>query len=136
MTVKTLTNKFMTLCLDERWPRIAWYQSPDGKTRIPGEREAAPPRLHIFRTKDHVQLTSDDDAVVAQYAFHASDTQAAYRATVTCDGAPAVELDIVVDLQGPDATVRIANVREHPGYYFLTIRFQRVVAASSRDGDG
>ena len=134
--MKTLTNKFMTLCLDERWPRIAWYQSPDGKTRIPGEREAAPPRLHIFRAKDHVQLTSDDDAVVAQYAFRASGTQAVYRATVTCDGAPAVEFDLVVDLQGPDATVRIANVREHPGYYFLTIRFQRVVAASSRDADG
>ncbi len=134
--MKTLTSKFMTLCLDDRWPRIAWYQSPDGKTRIPGEREAVPPRIYIFRKKDRAQLISDDDGVRVEYELRASDDEAIYRAKATCDGAPAVEFDVTFNLDNADATVRIANVREHAGYYLLTVRFQRLVAASSRDADG
>ncbi len=47
-----LKTKALTLCLDDRWPRIAWYESPDGRTRIPGEREAVPPRVYFFRKRD------------------------------------------------------------------------------------
>ncbi len=135
--MRTLRNKFMTVCLDERWPRIAWYGSPDGKTRIPGEREAAPPRVMIFRQGDHAHLTSDDDAVEAAYSFECgSDTRAAWHAKITCDGKAAVEFDVTLKLDGPDATLCIENVREFAGYYFLTLRLQRVVSASSRDTDG
>ena len=131
-----LKNKAVTLCLDERWPRIAWYQSPDGKTRIPGEREAVPPRLYVFRKKDRAQLTSDDDGVRVSYTLRAAGTEAVYRASVICDGSPAVEFDVVVRLDGADAVVRLDNVVEYPGFCLLTVRLHRVVAASSRDSDG
>ncbi len=52
------------------------------------------------------------------------------------DDHPAAEFDVIFRLDGPDATLSFENVRELAGYYFLTIRFPRVVAASSRDADG
>jgi hypothetical protein len=134
--MKDISSKSLRIALDERWPRIVWYGSPDGKTRIPGEREAVAPRVYIFRKGDRAQLTSDDDSVMVDYDLRASDREAVYRATVTCDGALAVEFDLTYGVKDADAFIRLDNVREHPGYYLLTVRFQRVVAASSRDEDG
>ena len=135
--MKVLKDRLGTICVDERWPRILWFESPDGKTRIPGEREAVPPRLCIYRKSDKAQLTSDDDAVRASYTLDSlSGAEAVYRATVECEDSPAAEFDIAIRLGGAEATIRFENVREFEGYNLLTVRFQRVVAASSRDGDG
>ena len=130
-----LTSKQVTIHLDDRWPRILWYQSPDGKTRLPGEREAVAPRLYVFRASDQAELSTDDEAVAAEYALSATESEAIYRARITCDGRLAAELDIAIRLDGADATISIENVREHPGYSFLSARFRRVIAAGSCDED-
>ncbi len=69
------------------------------------------------------------------YELRAFGDQAVYRATVTCDGAAAVEFDLNIRLNGADAIISTSGVTEHPGYSLLTVRFQRVVAASSLDAD-
>jgi hypothetical protein len=130
-----LKNGHAALGLDERWPRMAWYESPDGKTRLTGEREGVPPRVYVQRARDRAQLTSDDDAVRVEYACRVSEREALYTARVSCDGRPAAEFEVLIRLVGADATIRVQNVRDFAGYYLLTVRFQRVVAASSCDPD-
>jgi hypothetical protein len=132
----TLKSTAGTMGLDERWPRVLWYESPDGRTRIPGERETIGPRVYIFRKRDRAQLTSDADNVRVEYDLRASDTEAVYSARVTCDGLPAVAMEVCFRLRGADATICFENVREYPGFCFLSLRLARVVAASSVDGDG
>ena len=76
--------------------------------------------------------------MTASGAYHlaSAGATATYHAKVSVDDHPAAEFDVIFRLDGPDATLSFENVRELAGYYFLTIRFPRVVAASSRDADG
>jgi hypothetical protein len=80
-------------------------------------------------------LTSDDDAVRVDYTCRVKEDEALYTGQVTCDGRPAAGFEVLIRLTGADAAIRVQNVRDCDGYYLLTVRFQRVVAASSCDPD-
>ncbi len=133
--MQLLANANVRVCLDDRWPRVLWYEHPTSGCRVPGEPQAVAPRVYMFRAKDLATVTTDDDCVFAEYHLASVGGVATYHAKVAVDDRPAAEFDVVVRLDGPDATISFENVREFAGYYFLSIRFHRVVAASSRDAD-
>lgn len=129
-----LKNKFATLCLDERYPRILWFEGSDG-TRIQGEALAAAPRLYLFRKSDLATLTTDDANVRANYKLVIEGIRASYEAHVEIDGTPAADFDVRVDLDGDDAVIAMEHVREHGIYRFLTMRLPHIVSADSTDKD-
>lgn len=133
--MQLLANSNVRVCLDDRWPRVLWYEQPKSGCRVPGEPQALAPRVYMFRAKDLATVTTDDDCVFAEYHLASVGGTAIYHAKVSVDDRPAAEFDVVVRLDGPDATIAFENVREFAGYYFLSIRFHRLVAACSRDAD-
>jgi hypothetical protein len=132
--MKFLKNEFVTVALDERYPRVLWYQDAAG-TRINGEYDAVAPRLYLFRKSDRATLTSDDVEVQAAYTLDAQPAVGTYRANVSCDGQPAVEFDLVFTLNGRDLLVRLQDIREHAGYCLFSLRLHRLAGALSEEKD-
>ena len=131
--MKTLANDRVTVALDERFPRVLYFES--GKTRILGEPETMLPRLYLYRKSDRATITSDDAIVEAAYTLACQGTTAKYHSSVACDGAKAVEFDLELTLAGDDATIRLAGVKEFGDWRLLTVRLGRIVSAGSQDGD-
>ena len=131
--MKVLTSSVLTVCLDERFPRIISYRTPDGSQSLVGQRLAAQPRLYLFEKSARRTFTSDDAEVVATYTFQAGVAKAMYQGAITVDGQAAAEFDVVMELAGADLVVRLQNVREHGTYRFLTIRFEHLVSATTLD---
>ena len=47
--MQVLSNEYVRICLDDRFPRVLWYEDPKTRTRIPGEPQAVEPRVYMFR---------------------------------------------------------------------------------------
>ena len=133
--MKSLTNEYVSITLDDRYPRVLHYQDAAGGARIVGGPEAVAPRVYVFRKADRATLASDDAAVGATYSLHVEGVTATYRANVTCDGKPAVEFDVVVELQGRDLVVEFRDVREHEGFCLLSVRWSAIATALAADAD-
>ena len=130
-----ISSKNAKISLDERFPRVFWYEDSAGKTRVPGEPQSAQPRLYLFRKSGRETLTTDSPGVVAEYRFAAEGNRAVYHAKVACDAKTAAEFDLTVQLDGLDAVVRLENVKEFGPYRFFSIRLPHLTSASSRDED-
>jgi len=131
--MKRLKNKFVTVYLDERWPRIVRYESPDGTQRLLGEREALPPRLYLYRQSDRLTLTSDDPEIEARYVLEMTGNRAVYHAKVEWEGQPAAAFDVTIVLRGADCVLSLENISECDPYCFVTARFAHLVSATSLD---
>ena len=130
-----LSNKQVRIILDDRWPRIIGHETADGHARLPGEREAIPPRLYVYRKGDRCTLTSDDPEIAVTYTAKTVDGQAVYHAEVAWEGKPAAAFDVTYELRKADLTIGLANVREYDPFRFLTLRFPHLASATSRDPD-
>lgn len=130
-----IASKAFRALLDDRWPRVLWWESVKTRTRIPGDPQSAEPRVYLFRKSDRATLTTDDPGVRAQYELDVQGGQAVYRASVTVDGQPAADFDVTIGIDGSDALVRLQNVREHAGYCLFSFRVFRLASAFSRDSD-
>lgn len=132
--MKTLANDLVKVVLDDRWPRIAYYESADG-TRVQGEPLAVEPRLYLYNKASRDTLTSDDGEVQTIYAFSQQGNKAAWHAKVLVAAEQACEFDVTVELSKADLVLAVCNVKESDPYRFLTIRLRHVVSADSTDGD-
>jgi len=132
--MKTIANDRVRIVLDERFPRVHYYESAE-HVRVLGEPEAAWPRVYLYRTSDRATLTSDDPEVEVAYTFHCDAAGATYHGVATCAGARAVEFDVTLTLSGDDAVIALRNVREHGEWRFLSVRLSRIVSAGSQDDD-
>ena len=133
--MKLLRSSSLSVCLDERFPRVVRYQSPDGRRSIPGERKAQSPRLYVYRIPGRQTFTSDDPEIEVSYTLTAGDDKALYHGRVMFQGQVASEFDVAFELAGADLVVRLQNVREHGDNRFLTFRMDHLVSATSRDPD-
>ena len=128
-----LSSEIVTVCLDQRFPRILRYETPDGSQSLVGERQSSPPRLHLWEQATRRTFTSDDADVDVSYSLAGDARRATYRGTVACEGQPAADFELVFEFSGADLTVRLQNVREHGRYRFLSIRLAHLVSATSHD---
>ncbi len=73
--MKKLENTNVSIAIDERFPRILYYQSAAG-VQVLGEAEAAMPRVYVWRRSDRATLTSDQPEVEVSYTCEVQAAQA------------------------------------------------------------
>ncbi len=130
-----LRNECVAVWLDRRFPRAICYDDAISGTRVLGQVEAALPRVCVYNRAERRELTSDDLGVETAYRCQTSPTEARYAGDVSVHGVKAADFELLFTLEGRDLVVRLGNVREHAGFFFLTARLERLASAVSDDGD-
>ncbi len=130
-----LSNECVDVWLDRRFPRVICYDDAKSGTRILGQVEASLPRVHVYCRAERREITSDDLGVETTYLCQAGPKEALYSGSVSVNGVKAADFELHFSLEGCDMVVRLGNVREHAGFFFLSTRLERLASAASDDGD-
>lgn len=130
----SLKNSRFTVAMDERYPRVLYFEDKAG-ARIRGHCQAIAPRVHLYRKSDNAYLTSDEGEVEVVYTCQGDAKHVIYTGSVNCDGRLAAQFEMLFQLDGQDMTVRLQNVREQAGYLLLSVRLHALISALSDEGD-
>ncbi len=125
----TVGQGALKLVLDAEQPRAVTWRL--GDQSLPGDPELASPLVRVLAVADGTAQLAGRAPYAVTWTVRAEAAAVTYHGTVSRDGQPAVEFDLVYSVGDGQAEVTLANVVERAGQQLLAVETGRLVATGA-----
>jgi hypothetical protein len=126
-----LENDQVKLTVGRNTPVIREYVLKENGAVLQGNTRGLSPEILVYR--DVSAVNSGSTEISYRSRMTGNNYDISYHATVTVEGQPAVEFDLVYSLRGPSVVIEFGNVTEHENFYLIHVILPDLVTVGGND---
>lgn len=126
-----IENEQMKITTDRAKPAVREYVLKENEAVLQGNLRGIAPEVLMCKGARAVDSRSTEVSYRSRKT--GNNYEILYHATVTVDGQPAAEFDLVYSLRGPSLVIEFGNVTEHENFYLIHVILPDVVSVGGDD---